>query len=173
MAFRTDPTDQYLAAFAEVEPGGKLMIFGRPTFLYEGAPTPEDFFRQFGFAEVHTLDVSPYQGASHIFDLNSPEPPPDLVGRYRFVLSGGTLEHVFNIVNAVRTAVALLEPGGIFEFAVPCNNWVDHGFYQISPTFAFDYFTENGLEFLKSKARLTEAKSPDSISIPLYPGEAI
>ena len=173
MAFRSDPTSHYRKIFSDIEPGGRLMIFGRPSFLYEGAPEPEPFFKQFGFAEVHTLDISPYQGASHIFDLNSAEPPADLVSRYRFVMSGGTLEHVFNIANAVRTAVALVETGGTLSFGGPCNNWVDHGFYQISPTFAFDYFTENGLEFSTSVAHLQDPRTFDLLSIPLYPGESI
>jgi hypothetical protein len=172
MAYRFDPTALYRRTFVNVAPGGRLMIFGRPSFLYAGAPTPEEFFRKFGFAEVHTIDVSPYQGASHIFDLNEPEPPAELVGKYRYVLSGGTLEHVFNVAHAVRTAVALLEPGGELSFSAPCNNWVDHGFYQISPTFAFDYFTENGLEFTVSTASLQDPRTHDRLTIPLYPGES-
>lgn len=148
------------------------MIFGRPTFMWKGAPTPEEFFKQFGFAEVHTMDVSPYQGASHIFDLNTAEPPADLIGKYRYVMSGGTLEHVFNVTNAVRTAVALLEPGGELSYSAPCNNWIDHGFYQLSPTFAFDYFTENGLEFMTSTATLQDRKTRDRLTVPLYPGES-
>lgn len=137
-----------------------------------GAPAPEEYHKQFGFEEVHTLDVSPYEGASHIHDLNDENIPADLIGQYRAVSSGGTLEHIFRIDNAIKTALRLLEVGGSFLCDVPVNNFIDHGFYQISPTLLFDYFAENGLEFGTSAAVLTSRDAQKRRGVPLYPGEA-
>jgi hypothetical protein len=145
------------------------MIFGRPTLMWENAPTPEEFFKSYGFSDVHTLDVSPYQGCSHVHDLNAPEPPPELVGQYDMVMSGGTLEHVFAVSNAIKTAAALVREGGWLIFSAPANNWVDHGFYQLSPTLKFDYFAVNGFEFGESRAFIALARGHRAF--PLYPGE--
>lgn len=34
-----------------------------------------DFFKAFGFSEVHAMDISSYEGADIVFDLNSSAPP--------------------------------------------------------------------------------------------------
>lgn len=172
MAITAEAAPLIRQLFGDLEPSGKLMIFGRPTMLWPDAPTPEAFYKSLGFDEVHTMDVSPYQGATHIHDLNSPETPTDLIGQYRFVLSGGTLEHVFCIWNAVKTAIRLLEPGGWFRCSAPCNNRVDHGFYQISPTWKFDYFHANGFEFGRSIANIVDPQTKIRTRLPCYPGEA-
>jgi hypothetical protein len=120
MAIRAD----IRAAHTFLEPHGKLMIFGRPTLMWEGAPSPEEYYRSFGFSEVHTLDVSDYQGATFVHDLNSPETPEQLKGQYQAVSMGGTAEHVFFVGNTLRCAAELLAIGGIVICSGPANNWL-------------------------------------------------
>jgi hypothetical protein len=43
----------------------------------------------YGFEEVQTLDLSPYEGASHIHDLNDREPPPAFAGTYQMDAENG------------------------------------------------------------------------------------
>lgn len=50
----------------------------------------DDYFSALGFSRVEALDVSDYEGASHIFDLNADELPTHLVGRFDAVFNGGT-----------------------------------------------------------------------------------
>ena len=150
---------------------GKLMILGRPSFQWNGAPSPEAFYKGFwGFDEVHTLDVSTYQGASHSHDLNKPL-PAELAGRYDMVISGGTLEHVFDVANALRCLAGLAKVGGMVMCGAPANNWMDHGFYQLSPTLKFDYFHANDWEFMASRGTMSDPKTTVTRSFPLYPGE--
>ncbi len=149
---------------------GRLMILGRPSLLWDNAPTPEDFYKGLGFDEVHTMDVSPYQGASHIHDLNKPL-PAELAGQYDAVLSGGTLEHVFDIANALRCVAAMVKVGGTVICDAPMNNWIDHGFYQLSPTLKFDFFGANEFELRESRAMLIEPMEEVRRVFPLYPGE--
>lgn len=153
---------------------GKFLIFGRPSLTWEGAPSPEDYYRSaFGYSEVHSLDVSAYEGATFVHDLNDPDLPPELIGQYDFVSMGGTAEHVFNVGNALWKAAELLKVGGTVICSGPANNWLDHGFYQLCPTLKFDYFQQNGFELGASVATL---QRPDEGNfrryIPLYPGEA-
>lgn len=170
MAIRQDATPLFQRMFRHVETAGRMLTFGRQKLIWDGAPTPEEFFKQFGFSEVHSLDISSYEGCTHIHDLNDPTAPVELAGQYSFVLSGGTLEHVFCVLNAIKVALDVLQEGGTFEFSTPCNNWIDHGFYQLSPTFKFDYVSENGLQFGESQARLHYPSGLRRV-IPLYPGE--
>ncbi len=108
------------------------------------------FFSKFGFTKVETLDISAYEGAQHIFDLNEPDLPSQLAGRFDAVLNGGTLEHVFHIPNALTSITRMLRPGGYAIHILPCNGWVDHGFFQISPTLMFDYYAAAGFDTIES-----------------------
>src|SRR5579884_1812264 len=111
MAIREDAKPLFERMFQHAGARGRMLMFGRQTLMWEGAPTPEAFFKQFGFTDVHSLDVSPYEGCTHIHDLNDPNTPADLIGQYDFVLSGGTLEHVFCVLNAVKVALDVLREG--------------------------------------------------------------
>jgi hypothetical protein len=42
----------------------------------------------------------------------------------------------------------LAKIGGRVIHHVPINNWVDHGFYQFSPTLFFDFYQANGFDDL-------------------------
>lgn len=94
-----------------------------------------------------TLDVSDYEDADHIHDLNTPI-PDELRGRFSVIIDGGTLEHVFDIPQALRNLKAMLRPGGRIIHLNPTNNWAEHGFYQLSPTLYHDFYAVNGFEML-------------------------
>jgi len=92
---------------------------------------------ELGVRSLSSLDVDPYQGADIICNLNK-DLPPDLWSKYDLVLDLGTLEHLSDFSIALRNIFRFLRPGGVYYFAVPCNNWMNHGFFQISPTFFVD-----------------------------------
>src|SRR5690606_17887488 len=106
------------------------------------------FFERLGFDLVDSLDVSDFEGCTHLLDLNEPGVPQRLRGRYDALYNGGTLEHVFDVRNALRNIHDLLRPGGMVIHIVPACGWVDHGFYQISPTLLTDYYAANRFELL-------------------------
>jgi len=95
-----------------------------------------------GAVSCDVLDVSDYQGAKVICDLNE-QIPTDCLEAYDLVLDAGTLEHLSNTSRAVNNIFSLLRPGGIYYFSGPCNGWVDHGFFQFSPTFYKDLVFHN------------------------------
>ena len=104
--------------------------------------TDGEFFSRIGFSEVHSCDISQYQGSTHTVDLNEPI-PPELVGRYDFVFDGGTIEHVFDQRSAFRNIFDLLKPGGRVIHFSPGTQHVDHGFYMYSPTMFHEYYSAN------------------------------
>lgn len=102
-----------------------------------------DVFRALGFARVESLDVSAYEGAEHIFDLNETSSPVHLIGAYDAVFTGGTLEHVFHVSHALQHAARFVRPGGTLIHLGPSNNWINHGFYQLCPTLLLDFLAAN------------------------------
>jgi hypothetical protein len=103
----------------------------------------EEFFRILGFDEVCSCDVSSYENANLILDLNVPI-PTDLHNRFDLVYDGGTMEHVFNVPAVLANIHAMLKVGGRVIHVAPTSNMVDHGFYCFSPGFFADYYKANG-----------------------------
>lgn len=96
-----------------------------------------------GFSEVRSLDVSDYEGADHIFDLNQPNSLPELINAFDFILDGGTLEHVFHLPNALKAIFQMVRVNGRIFHVSPSSNHIDHGFYMFSPTLFWDYYHAN------------------------------
>lgn len=116
---------------------------------------PKDRFSEYLFIDYlearscQSLDVSDYQHSNIICNLNC-SLPESYLGKYDVVIDAGTLEHLSNLSVALLNIFGLLRGGGIYYFGVPCNNWVDHGFFQFSPTFFIDLCKENpSLELLE------------------------
>ena len=100
----------------------------------------------FGASSVDSIDRSEYEGATIILDMNN-EIFPELKGGYDTVIDSGTLEHIFNIPQALENASYLCKPGGQIIHALPANNLCGHGFWQISPELFFSlYSDENGYQ---------------------------
>ena len=106
------------------------------------------FFKAIGFKNVDTLDFSDYEGANIIFDLNNNITPIDHLNKYDLIYDGGTLEHVFNIGNAMNHLNRMTRKNGVIFHSNPCNGYIDHGFFQISPTLYFDYYLTNDYKIL-------------------------
>jgi hypothetical protein len=138
---------------------GSLLMLGRQDI--DGGHPPEDFFAGFGFSPVDSLDISSAEGASVIFDLNAAVTPMELLHRWDVLFDGGTLEHVFHLPNALARCAEMLKASGDFVHIGPMNNYVDHGFYQFSPTFWFDWFGCNGWQIVESlMVRLPSRSEP-------------
>jgi len=100
------------------------------------------FLDSLGAESLESLDVSSYQGADIIADLNHPL-AVSLLSKYDVVFDAGTLEHLFDLKTSLTNIFSLLTVGGIYYSGVVCSGWVDHGFYQFSPTFFVDFARHN------------------------------
>jgi|GEM_PF-1301965 len=137
-----------------------------------GKFTQEVILKSLGFDDVHSIDVSDFEGATHIIDLNTKNTLPDeVIEAYDLVLNGGTLEHCFDIVQSLRNTIGLIKPGGNFLHFGPMNNMVDHGFYQFSPTLWFDFLQLNGFEILVSASIKVVKEHSGETCYNLYPIE--
>lgn len=120
----------------------------------------EELLCHLGAAEVHSIDKSDYEGATHLHDLND-EIPASFKDSYSVVLDSGSLEHVFNFPAALRSCMEMVRVGGHYIAITPANNFMGHGFYQFSPELFFSVFSEaNGYELLQLIAFEDRARAP-------------
>jgi hypothetical protein len=104
-----------------------------------------------GIENIDSMDCSDYEGANIIFDLNKPVSVNPHSCCYDLVIDGGTLEHVYNVSNAINNMNCMVAEGGIIYHMLPCSGWVNHGFYSFSPCFFEDtYVNESGFELIEN-----------------------
>jgi hypothetical protein len=114
--------------------------------VYAGFPYADGLLRALGANDLDSIDISGYERASVIFDMNRPA-PPELRSRFTLLIDGGTLEHVFDLPQAFRNVAAMLAVGGHFVSVNGTNNFMGHGFYQFSPELFFRVLCpQNGFE---------------------------
>ena len=91
-----------------------------------------------GFDTTDYMDISEYEGANVIHDLNT-DVPTYLHSKYDLVIDGGTIEHIFNVPVTFENVNNMLDIGGYFLAFNPSNNWVGHSFYQFGPELVWSY----------------------------------
>jgi len=87
------------------------------------------------------VDFQKYEGSELLLDLNF-EIPSNLFEQYDAVLDLGSSEHIFNYPQVLINCHLLAKRQGIIYYDVPLN-WPNHGFYNLSPTIFYDFYTEN------------------------------
>jgi hypothetical protein len=92
-------------------------------------------------------------GNELVADLNFPHS----FGEFDLVIDPGTIEHCFNIATAVINAAQSVKVGGHIVHVNPVT-MVNHGFYNLCPTFYYDFYLENGFEIVEAFAALEEMK---------------
>ncbi len=168
-------TVKALEVLASWLPGSRVLSLGYPDLVMTGAevkrilgveaaaftdfgrwhgvehPLPETLavFHALG-ATLECIDVSPSRGVERVVDLNQ---PCDL-GRYDVVIDAGTVEHCFNIGQAILNAANAVDEGGCV-FHMPPLSMANHGFYNLNPTLLHDFYAQNGwdIELLEGVTR--------------------
>jgi SAM-dependent methyltransferase len=104
-------------------------------------PDAESLFEVFGIA-LDVYDIVQERGCETLCDLNYPVPQA-CVGQYDFVIDVGTMEHCFNVAQALMNMAAMVKVGGVVLHENPYN-WGNHGFYNFNPTLFHDFYGDNG-----------------------------
>ena len=99
----------------------------------------EEFFTTLGAKDVQSLDLSDFEGASILHDMNETV-PEELTGQFDLIYDGGTTEHIFDVATCMNNLNSLLAPNGVLVSCVPANNWFAHGFYQFGPELVYGYW---------------------------------
>ena len=108
-----------------------------------GVLSDRELFQRLGFDDLLALDANAYEEPDVVHDLNRADIAPALAGQFDLVFDGGTLEHVFDVANALRIICRFTKPGGRVVHVSPLSNCVDHGFYCFSPTLFVDFYSAN------------------------------
>ena len=122
----------------------------------------EPFFEMLGARRVDSLDFSTFEGATVQHDLNLPI-PNSLHGQYDLVFDGGSLEHVFNFPQALKSCMEMVRPGGHLVQVSNANNFMGHGFWQVSPELMYRAMSPaNGFEVVAIMLRELHQGGRDS-----------
>lgn len=109
---------------------------------YKSQPYCEDLLlKYFGATKVDSLDNSSFENATHVHDMNGPL-PETLYQKYDTVIDGGSLEHVYNVPQALKNCSHLCKPRGQILHFSPANNFCGHGFWQLSPELFFSLYSD-------------------------------
>ena len=103
----------------------------------------EQLFSALGFEVFEAMDCSDYEGADLVYDFNDPDVPVRYNEKYDYILDAGTLEHIFNLPNALKAVFQMLKSGGTFFFNQPVFIGHNHGLYGLSPCLFHEYFRVN------------------------------
>lgn len=76
---------------------------------------------------------------------------------FNFIIDGCTLTHILDVKSVLFNIVKMTRIGGYVLHINPAQNFLNHGFYQFSPTFFYDFYSNNGFEIVESY--LIEVKS--------------
>jgi SAM-dependent methyltransferase len=154
---------KYTSIRSILESAGKPVTFKMHRNEFELIGHEDVFFKSIGYDDEESLDVSDYESPTHVFDLNDPNLPENLVQRFDVIYNNGTLEHIFNVPNCLSNITKMLKNGGHVIHTLPSNNHFNHGFYQFSPCLLFDYYEFNKFKIKESKIYRRNSKFEDSL----------
>lgn len=106
------------------------------------------FFEKLG-TRLDVWDIHASRGFETEVDLNHPAASSD----YDLVIDCGTIEHCFNIAQAMANILSAVKLGGFVFHDSPVNMY-NHGFYNLNPTFYYDWYEANG--FIVTLCALTD-----------------
>lgn len=117
----------------------KYLMLQESSLCLKSSFVDDLLIEQFGAVEVASIDVSDYENATHVRDLNMKLEPR--FPKFDSVLDAGSLEHVFDIRTAFENIAHCCRLGGQILHILPANNFVGHGFYQFSPEFFYSLYS--------------------------------
>ncbi len=100
-----------------------------------------NYFFNFKFKNLKSLDVSSFEKSDIIHDLNRPITCHH--EQFDTIIDFGTSEHVFNIVQNLKNISTLCKINGHIIHCLPANNNCGHGFWQFSPELFFQLYKKN------------------------------
>lgn len=137
----------------------------------DGNISQESFFGAFTNAKVLSLDVSDYENADIIFDLQD-SVPDEYLGIADFIYNGSCLDNIFDAAAAVRNISRLLNSDGGRVYHYEQGNSHPTAYLKYSVDWFMDYFAINN--FMDCKTYICD--KPRIVGVPLisgYPGRPV
>lgn len=113
------------------------------------------FFKLLGIDDMESMDISEYEHATIIHDLNKPV-PKNLEDKYDFIVDGGTFDHLFDLKTVFMNVNKMLKKDGrVFQWNA-ASNFTGAAYLSFGPDLFLDYFLLN--RFADCKVWLAELK---------------
>lgn len=106
--------------------------------------------------KIDVLDISKYEGAEVICDLNYPV-SSELIGKYDFIYDSSVLDNLFNPAEAIKNFSKILKPKGRY-FGINVSSYYPGAMVSCHPEWFYSFFAINN--FYDAKVYVTEHKSP-------------
>lgn len=145
-----DVTADWLEGFAKTRKQSQQFdairaLSGKADSIGERAP---ELYAALGMNQYSSIDING-QLNSLPFDLNSCiEERYDFTQRFDLVTNNGTTEHLFNQQAVFDNIHRLTSVGGLMLHAVPFLNYINHCFFNYSPTFFYNLAVANSYTLL-------------------------
>lgn len=137
---------QFLKDLSKHHNFGRTLTLGRQELnningYINGSFAEELIRKEFKAEVVDSLDISSFENASIIHDLNVTI-KNYLRDSFDVVFDGGTLEHIFNFPLAIKNVMEMVRVDGYLVLHTVTNNYCGHGFYQFSPELFYSILNE-------------------------------
>lgn len=113
-----------------------------------------------GVESIDILDVSPYEGANVIADMNLPL-PIELRGKYDFIYDSSVLDNIFNPAQMIQNAALMLRESGRF-LSMNVASFYPGAMTSCHPEWFYAFFAVNN--FRDVKVYLTVQRNPTKMS---------
>lgn len=90
---------------------------------------------------VTSIDISDYESPTYIHDFNRMLPKSLASLSFDTVIDIGSLEHIFDVPQALKNISQLCGNNAQIIHILPANNCMGHGFWQFSPELFFTYYS--------------------------------
>lgn len=111
------------------------------------------FFGLLGIKDLLAMDVSSYEDADILHNLNEPI-PETLYGQFDFIIDGGTFDHCFDVRTAFENVVRMLKPNGRIFHWNAASNFTGAAYLSFGPDIFYDYYILN--QFADCKVYVAE-----------------
>ena len=127
---------------------GDIPKINKEAYGYIHAKT---FFEFLGInsKDYYDIDKFDFDKPKIIHDLQYPI-SLNFYNFFNFIVDSGTMEHIFDVKSVMENIVRMTKIGGYVLQFIPAQNFLNHGFYQFSPTFFYDFYSNNGFEIIES-----------------------
>lgn len=152
-----DLLKKYLPKEAET-----AVSFGYPEFI--GVSDSYKFLKKHLGVDLIAYDIKNYGNDEIYFDLNQ---PPTGGKKFDLAINPGTLEHCFNISNALANITDFCKPGGLIMHHGPFQNHL-HGLWEAHPKLFQRYYGKDNilchyyLKMSKNDGKIVDKKNATS-----------
>ena len=108
----------------------------------------KELYSRIGFSSYDSIDATGLHD-SKILDLNFPLVNQGFTETFDLVTNLGTIEHCFNISDALKNTHHLCKVGGTMIHAFPSGGNTNHGFYNIQPRLLLELANSNDYSILE------------------------